>query len=320
MTELLYIDNRYRGNHGIARYAAAVVANIDINWTPLAGKYRPGSPLDVVDYHRMRLPRDSVLYNPGYTAGPTRAKQLLTIHDLTHLRVEGERGQLNRLYYNRIVKPAITKAGHVLTVSETTAGELRKWLGHGIEVHNAGNGCSDIFGINHGAERLDRPYFLFVGNFKPHKNPEPLFKAMRKFPEHQLVVVSADRKSASTLASRYGIEDRIQVRAGISDVELSRLYRGAEALIFPSIWEGFGLPVVEALKSETKVVYSSVAESVADICDGTQYPVEDAMCSDALTAAMETAIGSVFKAPANLPSYSWADVSEKVEAVINLLR
>lgn len=317
VTRPVYIDNRYEGNHGIARYSAEVVSRLNLEWTPLAGRYRPGSPKDAIDPHRMRLPRGAILYNPGYTAGLTRAEQLLTLHDLTHMRVIGNRGRMNRFYYERVVKPAIRSAGHVLTVSETTARELRDWLGEGVEVHNAGNGCSDVFGVDHGAEQLDRPYFLFVGNFKAHKNPVPLFRAMRSFPDHQLVVVTSDRTSAEALARLNGIEHRLQVRSGIDDIELSRLYRGAEALVFPSTWEGFGLPVVEALKSGTKVVYAAAAESVAEICAGTQYPVADIASAEALSKAMADLADDTFKLPPQFSRYAWADVSEKVAAVIN---
>lgn len=319
MKRPVYVDNRYEGNHGIARYSAEVVSRLNLEWTPLAGKYRPGSPRDAIDPHRMGLPRGAILYNPGYTAGLTRAVQLLTLHDLTHLRVIGNRGRVNRFYYERVVKPAIRRAGHVLTVSETTARELRDWLGEGVEVHNAGNGCSDVFGVDHGAEQLDRPYFLFVGNFKAHKNPVPLFRAMRSFPDHQLVVVTSDRTSAEALAQSNGIEHRLQVRSDIDDIELSRLYRGAEALVFPSTWEGFGLPVVEALKSGTNVVYGVKAESVSEICAGTQYPVEDIQSAEALAAVMAQASGTTFKVPPNFPSFAWADVSAKVSSVLNIV-
>lgn len=319
MMRSVYVDNRYRGNHGIARYAREVVTRLHLPWTPLPGKYRPGSPVDAIDVHRMRLSSTAILYNPGYTAGLTRATQLVTLHDLIHLRAAGKRGWINRLYYDRVVRPAICSAGHVLTVSETTARELRAWLGNGVQVHNAGNGCSDVFDADHGSEVLDQPYFLFVGTFKKHKNPEPLFGAMRRFPDHQLVVVSGDRVSAKELAQNYGIEDRVQLRTNVDDVELSRLYRGAEAFVFPSTWEGFGLPVLEALKSGTKVVYSAAAESVAEICGNTQHAVEDARCSDEIADAMTMAINTEFEPPPSLADYTWENVTAKVEAVINVV-
>ncbi|MEZ0342868.1 glycosyltransferase [Mycobacterium sp. pV006] len=319
MNRTVYIDNRYTGDHGIARYAREVVRGLNLAWTPLPGKYRPGSLIDAVDRHRMFLPSDALLYNPGYTAGPSRACQLLTLHDLTHLRTSGTRRLVQRVYYDRVVKPAIERCGHVVTVSETSATDLRNWLGEQVEVHNAGNGCSDVFAFDHGGAVFERPYFLFVGNFKAHKNPAPLFRAMQSFPDHQLIVVSSDHTSAMRLATACKIEDRIQVRAGIDDIALARLYRGAEALVFPSLWEGFGLPVVEALKSGTKVVYAAGATSVAEICDGTQYPVEDATSPEHLVAAMKTALHGTFEPPTNLADYSWTSVSTKVEAVVNLL-
>ena len=319
MTRRLVVDARYRGEHGIARYAREVISRLSMEWESLPGKYRPGSPLDTVAAGRLRLPRDVLLYNPGYTAGLTQCIQLTTVHDLTHLRIsDGRASQLNRLYYQYVVRPAIRKTGHVLTVSPTSADELRDWLADDdVVVHDAGNGCSQIFRQEGEPARLGRPYFLFVGGFKAHKNPRPFFEAMRRFPDHLIVVVSSEASSAIRLASEAGVLPRLEVRTNVSDEHLRSLYLGAEALVFPSIWEGFGLPVVEALTTGAKVVYCSGALSVAEICKGTQYPVEDPSSTDEFIAAMELAIQTPFQAPLGLEEYRWESVAARVNEVLS---
>lgn len=316
MTRPLFVDCSYAGDHGIARYAREVVSRLSLGWEPLPSAHRSGRVRGVLDRSRLLLPAEATLYNPGYSAGATRAIQLLTVHDLTHLRAKGGRGRLNRLYYEHVVRPAIKKAGHVLTVSETSARDVRSWLGDVAQVHNAGNGCSEVFSHYHGVEDLGRPYYLYVGNFKSHKNPEPLFAAMRDLPGYLLVVVSSDKVSAMRLAQRNGIEDRVIVRTGVSDIELSRLYRGCTALVFPSVWEGFGLPVAEAVTAGAKVVYCSEAASVAEICDGTQIAVANADSPAAFSEALRTAAESDFVPPPRIDTYSWDAVAGRVEAVL----
>lgn len=315
----LYVDNRYVGDHGIARYAREVISRLTLPWEPAGGTYRPGSPLDAISRGRARLPKGSLLYNPGYTAGVTRATQLVTVHDLTQLRVDGPRRAVFQHYFDRIIRPAIQRTGHVLTVSETSAREVASWVGAGVTVHNAGNGCSQAFRIDGPAADLGRPYFLYVGNLKSHKNPAPVFRAMRAFPGHDLVVVSGDTESIARLSAEAGVARRPRQYAGIDDARLAELYRGAEALLFPSVWEGFGLPVLEAIRSGTKVVYATAAESVAEICGVSQFPVEQADDSDEFVAMMHAALDATFEAPAHLAEYDWDAVSRRVLSTIDVV-
>lgn len=268
----IFVDTRespYEG--GILRYAREVIPRLRLEWRPFSGPLRPTRPIDVINPNRVRLPASALLYSPGYSAGFGRCTQLLTIHDLTHLRAHNPplKRNLNLAYYEGFVKPAIRRARHVLTCSETSANEIRAWLeDDSVTIHNTGCGSSEAFTQDGPACDFGRPYFLYVGNFKPHKNPGPAFEAMASFTDHLLVVVSSDESSARALAEKYRISDRLILQTGISDEELAALYRGSDALLFPSLWEGFGLPALEALKTGTKVVYSETAASVSEICAG----------------------------------------------------
>lgn len=315
---------RYGVNHGIARYAREIIARLSIPWVPLDGPFRRATPLDAVNPRRMALGRNEVLYNPGFNAGVGRCAQLLTLHDLTHLRAPTSRlPWVSRVFYEGVVKPAARRTGHVLTNSATSAADIRDWFGDDrITVHNTGIGCSAEFTADGPAADLGRPYFLYVGNFKAHKNAAPAFEAMASFPDCLLVAVvaPADAAAAEALAGRSGIADRLVVRSAVPDADLAALYRGSRALVFPSTWEGVGLPVIEALRSGTNVVYSRAASAVAEVCEGGQFAVDDAADSAGFVDRMAAAADAPFVAPPGLGRFDWDHVTGRVEAVIRTVR
>ncbi|CAM3847637.1 glycosyltransferase family 4 protein [Smaragdicoccus niigatensis] len=318
MTVPLIVDRRYVGNFGIGRYSREVLPRLNLEGRSFVSGVRPGSARDGLNVSRMRLPRNALLYSPGYSTGPSRCRQLLTVHDLTHLEVEDpRRRRANRLYYDRLVAPVIRRTGAVLTVSRNSVEWLREWLDDDrIAIINCGAGCSDAFTPHGPAADIGRDFFLYVGNLKEHKNPELAFAAMRDFGDHLFVVVTADREHAAELADRHDIADRTRILSDVDDEHLAELYRGASALLFPSRWEGFGLPVLEAMRSNTKVVYCVQATSVADICSGSQFAVEDSRDPGAFSAAMSAALDDPFVAPARLDDFDWPTIARKVEAVI----
>ena len=323
----IYVDvrdagehKRYGINHGIARYAREIIPRLSIPWLPLEGPFRRATPLDSINPRRIALGRSEVLYNPGFNAGAGRCAQLLTLHDLTHLRAPTSRlPWITRAFYEGVVKPAARHTGHVLTNSDTSADDIREWFGDDrVQVHNTGIGCSQEFTVEGPAVELERPYFLYVGNFKAHKNTPPLFEAMAAFDDHLLVVVvaPADVPTARALAQQYGVGDRLVVKTSVSDAELASLYRGSEALVFPSLWEGVGLPVIEALRTGTKVVYSRRASAVAEVCEGGQFAVDDVDDAAQFVSRMSAAIDSPFSTPPRLERFDWDRVAGRIEAVI----
>lgn len=314
---------RYGINHGIARYAREVIPRLTMPWLPFDGPFRRATPFDAVNPRRISLPASTVLYNPGFNAGIGRCVQLLTLHDLTHLRAPTSRFPLvTRAFYEGVVKPAARRTGHVLTNSETSADDIRNWFDDdGVTVHNPGIGCSPAFTAEGPVADLGRPYFLYVGNFKAHKNAAPAFEAMASFDGHLLVAVvaPADVPIARSLAEQCGVGRRLVVKSGVSDAELAALYRGSEALVFPSLWEGVGLPVIEALRTGTKVVYSAAAASVPEICAHTQFPVADANDAAQFADQMSASLDVPFDEPPGLERYDWDIVTARVELVIRLV-
>lgn len=317
MTRLI-VDDRYQGQHGIGRYAAETLSRLTQPWSPLGGGGSPTSLRDVTNGTRRGLQPADVLYSPGYAVGPSPAFQVPTVHDLIHIRQpRAAKGLAHQIYYERVLKPTIRKSRHVLTVSETTANDLRVWLrDDSVVIHNAGNGCSPAFDRAGPVYQHGRPYALFVGNFKPHKNPALAFAAIKRFPDLALVVVSSDSGSAKALATEQKIDDRVTVLSGVDDESLASIYRGAEVLLFPSIMEGFGLPVVESLRCGTPVVHLSACASVVEICGATQFGVSDPNDVPSFSDAIELAMHTPFRAPP-LEDYTWDRVASSVDVVLS---
>lgn len=112
----LYVDERYTGHHGIARYATEVLSRLQLDWERLPVGGNPTSPRAVLD-RGWRVPHsEDLIYSPGFGSGFSWARQILTIHDLIHFHGKGSRARAQRAYYERVVRLAIRRAGHVFTL------------------------------------------------------------------------------------------------------------------------------------------------------------------------------------------------------------
>ena len=321
---MIYLDDRRTGNHGIARFAREVLARLpgqvpDLARLPVRGSAT--TPLDCVRPGRLRPTARDVILSPGPNAGISRAVQLVTLHDLIHLH-DGSR--LRSLYYERVLRPTIRRAGRVLTVSDASRDAIEDWLGAqatGVAVEVVGNGCSPAFTPEGEAEAFERPTLTLVSNAKAHKNVEVVFRALARCADLGMVVVGPSLEAMSALSARSGVADRVEVRRDVSDAELARLYRGSAALLMPSAREGFGLPVLEAMSCGTRPVHWAGCGPVAEIAAGAGIVVADATDDGEWAEAMEKA---AVASPLRLPDawarrYDWDRVGERVVRVLREL-
>lgn len=321
---MLYVDQRWHGTHGIGRYAKEVTDRLRGPHVDLPVFGSPSSPFDVLAPGRIKLTSRDVIYSPGYNAGLTRATQLVTLHDLIHLQADGARAKLLRLYYERVVKPAVIAAGAVFTVSSTSENAIRKWLGGAdVEILNVGNGCSDVFEKTT-QDGTAPDYFLYVGNLKPHKNFDVLLQSLLQRPQYRLVAVINDRAIAEEKIRALGLTSRVKIVAGLSDAQLANYYQRSIALLIPSLVEGFGLPAVESLSCGRPVAYSSGCLSVAEIVGNHGVAVHDAASSARWADAMDelTALSPSFRAPSDSwrDQYRWNQVATKVNSHLSHLQ
>lgn len=225
------------------------------------------------------IPFCDVYWSPHFNAPllPVKAKQIVTtIHDVYHISSITNVSLIHRYYALLLIKNAIRKSRYIFTVSGFSKSEIIKYTGarpEKISVVYAGINTA----VFTNQENKDLPglalpdkYMLFVGNVKPHKNLITLLKAYNRLPkalknEYKIVIIG--KKDGFITADNYlmqyiksnNMDNNIIFTGYIEDVFIPLIYRKAALFIFPSLYEGFGLPILEALATLTPVLCSDAA-------------------------------------------------------------
>lgn len=276
MSKIL-IDNRWDGTGGIGTFAHETNKINRYKDAGFTGK--PFSPLDSLRLTlRTIFTRNKILFFPGYIPPLySCSPYVITIHDLNHLDREDNSSVLKRLFYNTIILRGCKKATYIFTVSEFSKKRIVDWSGVPKEkVINVGNGVSNDFcpegeGIGYPFE-----YFLCVSNRKSHKNEIRTLLAFResKIPSTiKLVFTGEENTTLKNKIAELGMSERVIFSGFLMKVDLPKIYRSAKALVFVSLYEGFGLPVLEAMASGVPVITSSTT-SLGEIAGNAAYLVD----------------------------------------------
>ena len=276
-----------------------------------------------------------VVYSPDFLAPPAgRTPRLPTIHDLAFLVCPERVEPRLRAFLTGVVPRQIAGAARVLTVSETTRRDLVERLGvPAARVAVVPNGVEERFFAASPLSDEERralgvppAYLLSVGTIEPRKNLDGLVAAVRRLgPEAPPLVVAGRRGwgAAAILANGAGLvaEGRIVLLGEVRDDLLPGLYAGAAAVVYPSWYEGFGLPVLEALAAEAPTV-ASTAPALREVAGDTAFfaPPDE---PEALAAAIAEALGSAARTAAAREArrrrarrYSWRAAGERLAAVV----
>ena len=176
-----------------------------------------------------------------------RGRSVVTLHDLSFESDSAAMGRLDRLVFRTFVPRAARRADAVLVVSERTRRDVEERYGiEPAKVTVTPNGVDPSFTPGPSGDG----YLLFVGAIQRRKNPLAALAAARAV-GLPLVVAGPEKEPALARELRDGGAD---LRGYVSKHELAELYRGAAALVLPSRFEGFGLPVLEAMACGTPVV------------------------------------------------------------------
>ncbi len=208
---------------------------------------------------RVRLVHFLSLYVPVLSFTPS----VITIHDLIHLRFPQYFKAKVAPYYHTVVRLACARARRVITDDERTVADLRRFLGvDRRKVRVIPLGVDESFFAPVTPHRGARPYLLYVGNHRPHKNLATLFEAWSRIdPGHALDLYLTGPDDFAGELQRRSTAGRAVVALGdVSAQALRAYYAGASALVQPALTEGFGLPMLEAMAAGTPVV--AAADSV----------------------------------------------------------
>ena len=198
---------------------------------------------------------------------------VLTVHDMSLERLGHSHPVAKRLYTKRLIPGAVRRAKLILTNSEFSKWDTVRYLGVPEErIRVTPLAASSIFRPVSLADRretldrfaLDEPYFLYVGNIEPRKNLDRLLEAFSASPlRNHLLVIAGNRwfrgHDLSKKVVELGLEQRVRLLGYVSRSELPALMSGARAFVYPSLLEGFGLPVLEAMSCGAPVVTSSTS-------------------------------------------------------------
>ncbi|MBW4613041.1 MAG: glycosyltransferase family 4 protein [Desmonostoc vinosum HA7617-LM4] len=190
---------------------------------------------------------------------------VITVHDLIPLRFPQWFSITQRLYCIYYIRAVIQQAKHVICNSQATAADLSNFL----EVPKEKLTAISLGYDSENFRFLDVPrqnYFLYLGRHNPHKNLHRLitaFAGLSNCKDYELWLAGpSDRRYTPTLTAQIaqlGITDQVKFLNYVPDQELPKIINQAIALVFPSLWEGFGLPVLEAMACGTPVITSNLS-------------------------------------------------------------
>jgi glycosyltransferase involved in cell wall biosynthesis len=270
-----------------------------------------------------------LLYSPANLAPLAGgARNVIVIHDVASLRHPEWYTRGYVAWQRRVIPRLARRARHLITVSEFAKGELVEVLGIEPErVSVVANGVEERFspaadpGPARDAHELDGPYALAVGSQIERKNLAALDAAARRLGESGIELVAAGSGRGYMRAEEPSAVRRLGY---VDDLYLPGLYAGALALAMPSLYEGFGLPCLEAMASGTPVVASDRA-ALPETCGGAAMLVDPedaaALAEALLTVASDEDLRETMAVDGltRAAQFSWDRAAQETDALIGRL-
>ena len=238
------------------------------------------SPMEVIELPLvLNKHKDCIFHSTSFSASPfIRIESYITIHDLNHLALPQYYSKIKQYYYKFVVKPFAKKCKKIFTVSEFSKKEIIKWLNcdenkvivtyNGIDEKFKKTDDKTILKNIQVKYSLPEKFVLYIGNLKEHKNVETLIKSMNKvYGNYKLIINGKANERIDKVIKEYMLKDRVQFIGYVDEDDLPCIYSLASVFVFPSLYEGFGLPPLEAMACGCPTIVantSSLPEVVGD--------------------------------------------------------
>lgn len=290
-------------------------------------------------YRELSKLRPDVLHVPHYNIPLVyTGKMVTTIHDITHVVFPQYLPNKLALYYAKLmISAAIRKSKHILTVSQNTKNDLVRYFSADPEkITVTYNGVNSKYHIKEKSsyEYLYEKYsisrnkniILYVGNKKPHKNLERLLYAFAesKCRKDSLLIFTGKGFDSYTVlektAKELNLEDQIIHTGLVPESELVDLYNLADLFVFPSLYEGFGIPPLEAMACCTPVLCSS-ASSLPEVVGDAAYivdPYDVKSITEGIDLLLENErlrSGLIIKGLQRVRFFTWEECAKKTKEV-----
>lgn len=301
---------------------------------PVAASFRPARILweQTVLPMEARRQRLDVLFNPGFTAPVCcTCPQVTVFHDLQHKRHPEYFRWFDLPFWRLLLWAAARRSALLVAVSHATAADLARYYATPADkIRVIAHGVEERF-FDIGRERQARscePLVLTVSTLHPHKNLERLVRVFARFrarrPEYRLVLAGLrgfQTTAVERAVAQAGLSRSVRLTGWIPREELYDLYRHAAAFIYPSLFEGFGLPVLEALAAGVPTACSDI-EPLRSLTDGAAL-LFDPRDDEAVLAALESLVSDetvrarlAAAGPERARRYSWRRAAELTLAAL----
>lgn len=261
--------------------------------------------------------------------------RVVTIHDLVWKHAGETMPRINRLLEQCLMPDAIRLADRIMADSHSTADAVTNefpWVEDRIRAVHLGvtslpapKGFDALSTLG-----IDRPYFLFVGTLEPRKNLRRLLEAYASLDEvirkHTLLVIAGGKGwgnvDLASLVRKLDLSDSVRLTGYVSEEQLSTLYAHARFLAMPSLYEGFGLPLVEAMSFGTPVL-TSACSSLPEVA-GDAGILVDPCNTNSLASGLLRMLDNdglrnelAIRAKVNVARFSWKKAATETMGIFN---
>ncbi|AHY06538.1 glycosyltransferase family 4 protein [Serratia plymuthica] len=284
-------------------------------------------------WEQIELPRflknndSGLLLNLGSTAPVFYNNQIVTHHDVTYKRYPESFSKKFRLFYGFLIPMMLKHSKKLLTVSEFSKKEINNVYGYPIDkIEIIYNAVSDEFKRTVRSDE-NKPYFLAVSSPNFHKNFHGMLKAFELLGDKYNISLKIIGKTATSFSkqdfsSLINKTEKIEFMGRVDDKDMIKLYQNALAFVFPSFYEGFGIPPLEAQSCGCPVISSNMASMPEVLRDSALY--FDPYNEQDIASAMEKIILDeklrselISRGDANIKRFSWSDSALKISQIVD---